>query len=123
MTKYKYNIIAKICLLNSIIQEGGGDRFIPLPLKRINSFYISQWTLFNFFTVGQVMRVKGASGSTFLVTKPFAVPLDNTSVIVVVPYVGKILMMGNEVRPYHGSPNLPHRTTLYLLNPLRPAGF
>jgi hypothetical protein len=44
---------------------------------------------------GQTSRITAAAGGTFRLAPPLSVALDGTSVIVVAPYVGKVLMVGN----------------------------
>ena len=48
---------------------------------------------------GQSLRVVAAKNSTYTLSEPgLLVALDSTSVVVVSPYIGKILVMGNDIR-------------------------
>jgi hypothetical protein len=47
---------------------------------------------------GQLARVTAVEGGRYTFAPPLAVSLGPDSVVVVAPYVGKVLMMGNEIR-------------------------
>jgi hypothetical protein len=47
---------------------------------------------------GQVRRIAAGAGDTYTVDRSWDVPIDTTSMITVVPYVGKVLMQGNDIR-------------------------
>jgi hypothetical protein len=47
---------------------------------------------------GQIRRVASVSGSSYTLGQPLAVGLSPSSIVVVSPYVGCVLMMGNTIR-------------------------